>query len=260
MGSARTWFPFVIYMAVQGLMVAFLYFGVRPPLTDFLRGPLGLVIPAEFFSYPMHLLLLPSVLYSKMLLPLDALLQTWLLAGATALFVYRFRGEPLPALRTVLAEVSPIYIQLVLFWALNLVLVLGSRFLFDFAFGDLWIGFSRRRFALDLLQVGFTVLINGLLAYSTVVLVVRRSGFGSACLASVRIFGRHWLATFWFVAIGTLVTYPTTYLMQQAPGWIARFNPEVLIGIVGLSILSGGVAYYLMTSALTYWYLLHTAD
>ena len=260
MTLARTWLPFTVYMIIQGLLVLFLYFGVRPPLTDFLAGPLGFMIPSEFFSYPTHLLMLPSILYSRMLLPVDALLQTMLLAGATSIFVHHFRRDSLPTLSTAWAEVSPLYVRLILFWVLNVALLAGSRYLFDFAVGDLWIGFARRRFALDLVSAGLAVGINGLLAYSTVILVVKRSGFRETLFASLRTFGRHWFATIWIVAIGTLVTYPTTFLMQQAPGWIAQFNPEVLLGVVGLSIVSGALAYYLMTSALTYWYLLHTPN
>lgn len=260
MSIGRTWVPFAIYIIIQGLMMSFLYFGVRPPLTDFLAGPLGFVIPSEFFTYPTHLLMLPFILHNRMLLPVDALLQTMLLAAATSIFVHHFRRESLPTLRAAWAEVSPLYIRLILFWVLNVALLAGSRYLFDFAFGDLWIGFARRRFALELVSAGLAVMINGLLAYSTIILVVKRSGFTETISASVRTFGRHWCATFFIVAIGTLVTYPTAFLMQKAPGWIARFNPEVLMGVLGLSFLSGALAYYLLTSALTYWYLLHTPE
>ena len=258
MGRTRIWAPFAVLLVIQAGLLALLYFGVRPPLTDFLRLGMGFVLPEGFFSYPMHLLLLPSVFYSKPLMILVGVAFEAILLGAATLMFVRFAArDVVPGLPTALREVRFGYIQFALFWLLNFLLLWGYSELYHLTLGDLWIGFARRRAALEALNVGLSVLINSLLAYSTVIIVTERTRFGETLARTVREFGRHWFATIAMVAIGTAIVWPFQKLLVKAPEWIGRFNPEVMLAAIGASAVSGLLATFLMAAALTFWYLLH---
>jgi hypothetical protein len=57
--------------------------------------------------------------------------------------------------------------------------------------------------------------------------------------------------------MGTLIVYPSGYLIQNAPKWLGRFNPEMMLAVLALSILLGMLATYFMAASLCFWYLMH---
>lgn len=250
-----TWTPFLLYLLVQALLACVLYFGVRPPLGNILRALPDAWVPAEFFSYPMHLLLLPSVLYNRAMLPAGLLLESLLQAAATWMFVKYALGERLPGLRAAVADVRFGYWQFVIIWLLNYALLRGSNELFNLAFEDLWIGFARRRAALDLVHFAVGSVFNSLLAYATVIIVVERTSLANTLRGALRAFARYWLATLVAVLAGTLLTVPLGRLLESSPTWIGKFNPEVILAITGLTLVVGAVASYLVTAILTFWYV-----
>ena len=220
----RTWTPFLLYLLLQLIILVLLYFAVRPPLTDLTRALPEFVIPPGFFSYPLHLLLIPLVLFNRLFVPLGLFAESLLMAAATWIFVRFALRESLPGLRQAIADVRFGYLQFILFWLLTYVLLLGYQYLFDLSLGDLWIGSVRRRMALDLAGLGGAAALNSLLAYSTIVIILERTGFWGTLKGSLKAFGRHWLATLSIVGAGTLMLYPSSYLMQNAPDWIGRFS------------------------------------
>jgi hypothetical protein len=223
-----------------------------------MRLGLGFMLPADFFSYPMHLILLPSVFYSKwLMIPVGALLESVLVAAATLMFVRFAARDLVPGFREALREVRFSYLQFVLFWLINFFLLWGYSELYHLTLGDLWLGFGRRRAALAAVNVGLSILINGLLAYTTVIIVTERTRFGETLARSLGAFGRHWFATLTIVAIGTGIVWPFQKALQRAPEWIGRFNPEVMLAVLGASALAAVLATYLMAAALAFWYLMH---
>jgi hypothetical protein len=192
-----------------------------------------------------------------MMVPAGLLIESILMAAATWIFVCHAMQKPLPGFRLSIVEVKFGYAQYMLFWLLNYLLLLGYRYAFDQAFGDLWIGFARRRLLLDFANLGGGAALNALLAYATVIVVVERSAFSESLKRTLRAFGRHWLATLTIVGVGTLIVYPSGYLIQNAPKWLGRFNPEVMLAVLVLSIFLGVLATYFMAASLCFWYLMH---
>ena len=93
--------------------------------------------------------------------------------------------------------------------------------------------------------------------YSTAIIVTERTTFLQSLGRTVEFFGRHWLSTLCIVGFGTLILLPSNLLMQRAHEWIGRFNPEVMMAVLGFSMISTMLAYYLMASVLCFWYLMH---
>ena len=257
MTRLRTWAPFVLYLCLQLAVVVLLYLGVRPPLNAWLQALPDWLLPEGFFSYPAHLLLIPSLLYNRAMLPMGLFLESLLQAAATWIFLRYALAERLPGLRSAIAEVKFGYAQFVVLWLANYVLLRGSSELFNLAVGDLWLGFARRRAALDLVHVMTGAVFNSLLAYGTVVILMERTSLGATLIGALRAFGRHWLATCTTVFAGTLLSLPLARLLENAPDWISRFNPEVVLAVTGLSLLTGALASYWVSAVLTFWYLLH---
>jgi hypothetical protein len=258
MGRARIWTPFLLYLGVQAIVLGLLVLAVRPPFVDFFASLPRFVIPEPFFSYPLHFLLLPSVYFAKVSTPFGALIESLLVAAATVMFVRFFADrDTVPRLGRALTEVRHAYPLFVAFWVLNYLLLLGYGQLFDATLGDLWIGYGRRRMVLEAGRIGLSALINSFLAYSTVIIVTERTSFLQTLGRSLRFFGRHWLATFCFVVVASLLLWPLGKAMQQAPEWIGRFNPEVMLALVGASVLWGTIMTFVLTAVLCFWYLLH---
>lgn len=252
-----TWTPFLLILLVQLVAVAVLYFGVRPPWSGLLQALPDWLVPAAFFDYPAHLLLLPSVLYNRIMPIPGLLLESLLQAAATWMFVRHARAQSIPGLGSALSEVKWGYGQFLLFWLVNFLLLRGFGELFGWAIGDLWAGYSRRRLVLDVVRMGLGAVMNSLLAYSTVVIVLERTKPLATLSLSLRVAVGRGLATCVTVLAGTLLTWPFSLLLSRAPEWMGRFNPEVIVLITVLSLLASMVASYLVTAVLTFWYLLH---
>jgi len=255
MRRVRVWLPFVLYALIEVLLLTWVYFGVRPPFVDFFRGPLSFVVPSGFFHYPVHMLVLPQVFY-RLLIPFGAVFESLLMAAATWVFVSYFQNRPLPGLSKALSEVKFGFGQFVLFWVISFALLYAYQYLADATLGGLWIGYARRRMAVEAVTVAGSVLMNCLVAYSTIVILAERSRVGSTLMISLRTFGRHFISTFLFVGISALIVYPMNFVLQQAGTWIGRFNPEVMVLVLGANILVGTLAAFLATGVLTLWYLL----
>jgi hypothetical protein len=253
----RTWTPFGLWLLVQGALLWFLYAGVRPPIRHLLEALPGWIVPAGFFSYPTHLLLLPSVLYNRFLPVPGALVESLLNAAATWIFVRYALGQSPSGWRSAVSEVRQAYGQLVLLWILNYALLRGFMELSNLALGDLWLGFGRRRAALESVQFLAAAAVNSLLAYSTVVIVLERSGTARTLRLAWRTLLRHPLSTWVTVVVGMLLTVPFSLVLGSAPEWIGRFHPEVVLLVTGASLLAGTLASYLVVAVLTFWYALH---
>ena len=252
-----TWTPFVVLLLVQLALVALLYFGVRPPLSGVLRSLPDWFLPASFFDYPSHLLLLPSVLYNRLLPIVGLFLESLLQAAATWIFVRHARSQSLPGLGPAISEVKWGYGQFLLFSLLNFLLLRGYGELLSWAIGDFWAGYSRRQIALEFLQTVVGAALNSVLAYCTVVIVVERTRPLATLALSLRTAFRRGFATWATVFAGTILTWPFSLMLTRAPEWIGRFNPEVVVLLTVLSLMATTVASYLVTSVLTTWYLLH---
>jgi hypothetical protein len=255
MGRIRIWAPFLVYAVVQGLLLAWVFLGVRSPFADFFKGPLSFMVPPGFFSYPMHLLILPQVFY-RILIPFGALLESLLMASATWIFVFYFQNRPLPGLRKALSDVKFGFGQFVVFWLISFLLLYAYQLAFDATLGGLWIGYGKRRMALEAANVAMAVLVNSLIAYATIIILAERTKLGGTLVRALRAFGRHFIATVLFVGFSSLLVYPVNFILQQAGSWISRFNPEVMLFIMGANILVGSLAAFLATGVLTLWYLL----
>lgn len=253
----RTWAPWGVLLLVQGALLSLLYFAVRPPLSGMLRSTPTWILPPGFFDYPTHLLLLPAVLYNRLLPVAGLLVESLLQAAATWIFIRHARGQSLPGLCAAVSEVRASYAQLVLFWLLNHALLIGSGALFDLAVGDLWSGYSRRRFALDVAQFLLTATVNSVLAYSTAVIVLERTSPRATLRHTLRALLRHPLATWTTVLAGTLLTVPFSLALGSASEWIRDFHPEVVILILSGSLLASVIASYLVVAVLTSWYLVY---
>jgi hypothetical protein len=253
----RIWSPFLLYLVVQLVVIGVLALAVRPPFVDFFARLPHFVIPEAFFSYPLHFLLLPFVYFRVLSVPLGALFESFLVAAATLMFVRFFadRGT-VPGIGRALAHVRSGYLLFVAFWVLNYLLLLGYHYLFDATLGDLWVGYGRRRMLLDTSEIALSVLINSLLAYTTVIIVTERASFLHTLTRSLRFFGRHWLATLCFVGIARVLMWPFGWFLQQAPEWIGRFNPEIMLLVMGADVLWGTIMTFVLTAVLCFWYLL----
>lgn len=256
MGRVRIWIPFVVYALIQLALLGLVYLGTRPPFVDFFRGPMNFVVPAGFFHYPTQFLTLPFVFY-RLLIPLGAVGESLLMAAATWIFMRHFQSRALPGLGQALGDVRFGFLQFILFWILGAGLLFGWQFVFQATLGDMWVGFGKRRLALQMGNELMKVIFNGLLAYSTVIIIAERSSLWGTLLRSLRTFGRHATATIAFVALSSLLLFPTQYLIYNAGSWLGRFNPEVIVLVLVANVIVGSLSAFLVAGVLTLWYLLN---
>jgi hypothetical protein len=254
MRRGRLWQPFLLYLLIEFSVVGLLYFGVRPGLAAVFSGPLSFAIPARFFHYPDHLLLLAPVTF-RMLIPFGALLESLLVAAGTLMFVSHFQGQAIPSTAGSIAEVKPKYIQFVLFWLITFALLYGYQMLFGSLTKDLWTGFAKRRMAVEFADIGLSSVINALLAYTTVVIVIGRTSVAQTIQRALRMFRRNFFSTCTFVFVSTLLVFPLNATLRNAGGWMGRFNPEVLLLVVAGSLVAAAVSTFLLVGLLTFWYL-----
>lgn len=254
MRRGRLWIPFLLYALVEVLLVAVVYFGVRPPLADFFAGPLSFMVPDAFFHYPAHLALLPAVFY-RLLIPFGALLESLLIAAATLMFIRHIKRESVPATGSAVSEVKFGYWQFVIFWVLTFALLYAFQTLYGGATGQLWAGYAKRRAAVGVGEFIGSTFFNALLAYATAIIVYERTSLWRTLVRSLRVFFDSPVYTFCFVLFGSLLTYPLATIMGDAADWMGRFNPEVMLLLVFANIVLGVIASFVGAATLAFWYI-----
>ena len=234
--------PFVVFAAVQSVvLIACAFFSV-PPLSTVMVPVSGLIAGEQSLHFPMHFVLLPG-LYHSIYLRLVVVLG-FVLFG-TAVFrmgdYYERPGRgaaPRPSLRRAVPSMMLIgLVYVVLATAPVLVLeYFANRF-----------GGGLPSKALPALGVILSMCFQALLVYSLLFLRAGARGAFAAVGRSLSFARSRFLLTFLLVLTVYVVHRPVDYVLSRPDKVVLRFDPEMVF-----FLLLGGIVLELVTSYLLF--------
>ena len=230
------WFAFFILALFQVVVLLSLARFYLPGWHNIIFPILSSFLPPQVLHYPQYYLALPSV-YSGF----DNFIlgpTVWVVLSAAA--VYKLGGYHAGGnsrLGEGLRSAFRAYLPLLIFWAIETVLVLIVFLVPSLLLADFVKGSPNRKIALDfgLQVVGFGV--SAFLIYTIPGIMVGGRGLGSAISKSLRLCWKNFFLTFFIVFIPGLPKAILNLILSEfSPRIIQLLNPELIIALLGLQI------------------------
>lgn len=234
--------PFVIFAAIQSLvLIACAFFNV-PPLSTFMVPVVAFISGEQSLHFPMHFVLLPG-LYHSLYLPLTVIVGFVLFGLAVSRMVdfYQRQGSR-AAKRPSIARSAPSMMVIGLVYVLlATVPVLLSEYV-----GSRMGGGPPRK-ALSVAGVVISLSLQVLLVYSLLFLSTGARGAFAAIGRSLAFARSRFVLTFLLVLTVYVVHRPVDYVLSRPDKVVLRFDPEMVF-----FLLLGGVVLELVTSYLLF--------
>lgn len=244
---------FMLYGLLQVVFLLVLVYYVYPPISM-------LVVPVvkKFFGelalhYPTYFLVLPT-LFSWVNLILGGIIGILIVGVTTTLFARSYRQKTLDV-KTSLKWTWSKYLILFSVWAvesacsvfilLKLPLFLRNLSLFE----------NRGFLSIQFVTTIFAIIVGAFFAYTTALIVLDNEGVLSALKRSFLLFIKYPLISILLVAIPNFIKLPLDLLSGKADLIISKFNPEMVVIILGLSIIVAIFANFFLVGTVTRYFL-----
>ncbi len=241
------WLPFLLLAAVQFAILAALVSFHRPgissvgvPVVDFLGDD-------RATHYPFFYLFLP-MMYSKVIRVVAVVMASVTAAVATLYFARALGlgiqgGSWRNALRRAPALILTALIPILILYGMGKLSALVPS--------DLVLGNGKVRWGIRMGELGLNVLLQSFLAYTTAWIVLEGYKVLPALRDSIRVTARTFLPTLIVVGIPITLLYPFSYLIQRGDLFLGKLRPEMLVGVLSLSIVGDMVLSFLLAAAVT---------
>jgi len=233
------WSPFLALALFQalGLLLLSNFFvgGLKQVLYPFL----SLFLPEALFHYPRYYLALPSLYSGYNTLILGP--TVWVLLSASAVYKLGgyYRNEKI-SLSEGLRKSIGLYVPLLLFWALETVIIFVVLFALNVAFREYVAGSPRMRL---LFEYGYQLIgycFSAFLIYSIPGIVISGRRLGEAIKQSIKFCGKYFFLTFFIIAVpGTVGALIDIFVSGFSPQIISLFSPELVTLIMYIRIALG---------------------
>lgn len=241
------WLPFLLIAAVQFAILAALVNFHRPgissvgvPVVDFLGDD-------RATHYPFFFLFLP-MMYSKLIRVVAVVLASVTAAVGTLYFARALGleiegGSWRKALRRAPALILASLIPVLILYGMGKLIALVPN--------DLMLGNGKVRWGVRMGALGLNVLLQSFLVYTTAWIVLEGHKVLPALRDSVRVTARTFLPTLIVVGIPITLLYPLSYVTQRGELFLGKLRPEMLVGVLSLSIVGELVLSFLLAAAVT---------
>lgn len=225
----RVYLPFLIFAAIELVSLILLYLAPRPPF----RAVLGPIIATfwgeQYLHYPANFDLLPKLAgLARMNL---AVLFGSLLTGVAVAFLYKMTF--MKALRKYGSLLAIVFILTFTYYlTYKLVAMLLTNY---FMAGNYklilwgpraWIGLF-----LPLFNQLLALVLQCLFVYAIPVVLMSEKKFFAAIGASMAFFIKNFMVTLLLVGLPMLIALPLFFINQASPYLIAKFVPEIVLGL-----------------------------
>jgi len=260
--NKQIFYPFIITVFINLLLLEILYFYPRYPLALFFSPIISRIWGDEYLHYPMNLILLPKLFYYSQIVIF--LFVSNILSAMTVDMVADINNDKTVNFRASLRRSLPGYIYIVLYSTLSLLLFKA----FDSAYALVirrtleihsttgiffWIKKSVF-YAAPYAQFPYSILILALILYVPVLIILEKKKFLGALIGNFKtLFGSFWV-TLTLVLIPTLFYLPLLLMQSNIRSLIEVTAPEIqiLIIVLGIFVITG-INIFVMAAATTYY-------
>ncbi len=241
-----TWFPFLLYAAIQFGMLVVLENYVNPYIYPVLRPLVGLLGAgrADFFGhYPELYLLLPTVYqWGKLII---GLVFEGLFIGISSVYFMRlFRRREAKTGASLAFRKWP---SLLVVWTIVTGILLAINFYLPDLFGDMLFKSPRRAIAFEVFKVFLTIAVYSVFIYAVPAVIVFRKGIPGAFGATFKYFARNPFFSFFLALVPFLFSLPISYATSNVTTIVDKFTPELVFYILTAGIFIDFVSNYFIT-------------
>lgn len=254
MKNVMTFVPFLLYAAVQALLLLSLVNFSQHPLSKLWAPLIDRMFGESALHYPNFYIIL-SPLYSQINIVLSGLVGIVIIGTTTALFFGTFNGEKYRLGRSFNMTLSR-YGMLFLVWlietALTLLMVIGIPLLLNSFFQPDY----RLSQIFEMIGLLFGILIASIFAFTTVLIVVEKQKLFQSIAKTFLLFKHNAVTTFFLIAVPTFIYFPINYFARKAPILVTKYSPEIIVTILGAGIFISFLSSYFQVGSITRFYLL----
>ena len=234
--------PFLIAGLVDFLILALIYLAPRPPLSALLAPPIRVFWGERFLHYPFNLLLIPRLFnYGHII---STAFIGVLMTGAAIGMLKEASGGLKPNILFNLIKSLRLYLRLLVIWLVM--------------FGLATLAFRGLPLILQLKQPAarqlafyasflISIFMQSVFIYAIPAVIIEEKKTWPAIKRSVSFSGGIFLPTFFLLALPMLFYIPLLMLQGRLPDLINRFFPEIVLVILGLSIIVSVITDCLVT-------------
>jgi hypothetical protein len=256
-------FPFLILGFIQLLILEFLYFIPRPPLSDVI-GPIVRRLWSEaFLHYPLDLVLLPKLYYYAQIV--IYLIIGGFLAGVAVKLIASINSDSKITVGKAFKETLPSYVHILLNSILSFAVFLGLSQVYGLAVRRalqirseagvfFWI---KKVVILGEPYANFLIgiFVTALLAFVIPIIVIERKKFFAALFLNFKSLWRSFIFVFFIILLPTLLYVPILLLRSNINVLMDATVPDIQLWSIVLSIVVTLVIDAVVITAVTTYYL-----
>ncbi len=258
----QIFFPFIIIVFINLVVLEILYFLPRYPLSIFFTPIISRIWGEEYLHYPMYMMLLPKLFYYSQIV--IYLFLSSILSVVIVDMVADINNEKKVNFKTSLQKSLHGYIYIVLYSLISLLLFQ----VFDKAYGLLlhrafqihstagshfWIKkfvFYTAPYA----QLIYGIFVTASLIYIPVLIVLEKKKFLGALIGNFKVLFRSFWLTFTLVLVPTLFYLPILLMRDNIGSLTEMTSPEIKVLVIALSVfVVTGINICIVTATTTYY-------
>jgi len=250
----RLFTPLVLFAVFQVIALLVLNNFYRPPFNTIIVPIITKFFNESFIHYPNYYIIMPF-LFNNLNILLGGLFGIIFLSTTTLLFASHIQKKDLKFSSHV-KQVFPKYGLLFLLWLIEsifvLTIIIGAPIILRNYFT---VGYTEFRI-FQLCFFLFGLFVASLFAYTTAAVVLDNHKLKSALSTSFKLFVKNTSASFLFVAIPNIIIWPFSYVAGKTQFILQKFNPEMVMVLIGVTIFVSIFANFFLIGTLTQFYLL----
>ena len=254
MRHAKIFLPFIIYAGLQIGFIVMLMFFAYPPFAAFFAPIIMKLFGEPALHYPNNFLVLPSLFFWVNLL-LSGLLGILLIGATTRLFSSTYRAKSV-SLGDGLRGTFPDYALLLLVWIVETACLLAVFMGVPRLLGKIAFLANRGALPIQLLTSLAAIVVGALFVYTTALIVLEKAGPIRAIARSLSLFAKYPVITILLIAIPNFIRMPIDLLSGKTQFLITKFNPEIVAGVLIMSVLLSIFTNYFLVGTVTGYFLM----
>lgn len=255
MKNGKIFLLFITYAIVQiGFLFGLVYFYAYPPFSSFL-----VPIVKKFFGdfalhYPNNYVILPT-LFSWANLILGGLMGIVLVGTATFLFSMSYQNKNVK-LKTGFKRTISYYFVLLAVWFVEIVALLAVFIGGPALLNKMEYFAVKGTIVVQLITAFGAIVVGALFIYTTALVILDKRGILNAISHSLKLFFKYPFTSLMLIGIPNLIKMPMDLLSGKTGFLITQFTPEIVGGVIILSILISMFANYFLVGTVTRYFLL----
>ncbi len=239
------------YAILQIIILLSLIFFAYAPLSGLYVPMIQKLFGEPALHYPNNYLVLPT-LFTWANIILSGLIGILIVGAGTDLFAAKFTQKQV-TIGMGFRDTLPKYLFLFIAWFIETLIVtlilIGTPILLAKLMPEV------QGIVTQSITTFLALFFSAMFAYTTALIILEKKGAIAAVAKSLSLFGKFPVISFLLIALPNIIKMPLELLSGKTQFLIAKFNPEIIGIILGLSIIISIFANYFLVGTVTRFFI-----